>query len=431
MDNLTHGLTGALIARTLPANWNGEPTADPALDPDAALTRPGRWLVPAAVIAANLPDVEAVFLWPPPLGDKAAYLMHHRGWSHSLVGIAGETLLFAGLLWLLARRFGTGGRWAGFTFARGLAVAGLGAGSHLFLDWWNSYGVRPFYPWDKSWYYGDLVFIADPWVWLMLGGALVCGTRRFGRAKWGWYALTAAATAVVVWACDSNVCPWWVTAAWATGAVEIALLRWWGRWRGAAGFGWGLLAAYLVAIGWGKVARVPYERSGWMSSWAHEMKEPIADLPVAGVPWERVVVSRQTNETFGDLTFQQSFFYSGDRISLIPAFPATAGSVAVPLHHVPADLDDDPRWRAWRAFARFPTAVLFEEDGGSTLILGDARWPLQSPGNGDWSLLRVELEALSTPDEMTVDPAMRELLIDAPIIVHESRSFPDYAEEKP
>ena len=462
MDNLTHALTGALIARTLPAKWSGEPVEPSAFDPGGE--RPGRWVLWSSVIAANLPDFEALILWPPPLGDKVAYLLHHRGWSHSLVGIAGEALLFAGLLWVLYRltsperklrptsaasrtssRPVTGacrtagacapdspaGAFVGFTPLRGLTVAGLGAGSHLFLDWWNSYGVRPFYPWDESWYYGDLVFIVDPWVWLMLGGALICGTRRFGRAKWGWYALTAAATLVVAGACWKEQCPWWVLAGWCTGVVEIALLRWWGRWRGAAGFGWALLAAYLVAIGWGKEARVPYNRSDWTSSWAHETKEPIADLPVAGVPWERIVVSRQTNETFGDLTFQQSFFYSGDRISLIPAFPATKGSVPVPLHHVAADLGGDPRWRAWRAFARFPTAVLLEVDDRSTLILGDARWPLQSPDGGDWSTLKIELEERSSTDEMTVDPAIRELLIDAPPIVQELRPFPDYAAEKP
>ena len=276
MDNLAHGLAGALIARTLPAGWNGEPTSDPTLDPDAALTRPGRWLTPAAVVAANLPDVEALVLWPPPLGDKAAYLLHHRGWSHSLVGIACEALLFAGLLWITARAVsperklrptsaasrttrsdgrgrtagacapGSRGVFAGFTPARGLAVAALGAGSHLFLDWWNAYGVRPFYPFDKAWYYGDLVFVVDPWVWLMLAGGVLCGTRRFDRAKWLWYALAFAATAAVVEACRREIVPWWVLVAWLTGVAEVAALRWWGRWRGAAWVGWGMLGAYLL-----------------------------------------------------------------------------------------------------------------------------------------------------------------------------------------
>ena len=391
MDNLTHGLTGALIARTLPADWNGEPTADPAVDPDAALTRPGRWLTPAAVIAANLPDSEALFLWPPPLGDKAAYLMHHRGWSHSLVGIAGETLLFAGLLWLLARRWGTGGRWAGFTFARGLTVAGLGAGSHLFLDWWNSYGVRPFYPWDKSWYYGDLVFIVDPWVWLMLGGALVCGTRRFGRAKWGWYGLAAVGTVVVTGACWKEQCPWWVLAGWLTGAVEIALLRWWGRWRKARWIGWGLVGAYLAAMNW-------VTAHAWQSS-NLQADGPASALPVAGVPWERLLIQPIARDSpTGRLLGPGRTILTG-RVAVLPRrLAAAVGGSPGPSSRLallqvgaadPAEIDrhaNDPRVRAWRSFARFPSFGL--HDGG--LLLGDFRY--SADGGSDWSELRVPLD---------------------------------------
>ena len=52
-------------------------------------------------------------------------------------------MAFAGLLWLLARWRRTARHFAGFTPARGLAVGLLGAGSHLFMDWWNGHGVRP------------------------------------------------------------------------------------------------------------------------------------------------------------------------------------------------------------------------------------------------------------------------------------------------
>jgi inner membrane protein len=41
--------------------------------------------------------------------------------------------------------------------------------SHLALDALNSYGVHPFYPVDDTWYFGDAVFILEPWLWLLLG----------------------------------------------------------------------------------------------------------------------------------------------------------------------------------------------------------------------------------------------------------------------
>ena len=159
--------------------------------------------------------------------------------------------------------------------------------SHLFMDWWNGYGVRPFYPWDPTWYYGDLVFVVDPWVWLMLGGAVVCGTRRFGRTKWGWYALTFAATIAVEEACRRGVVPWWTLAAWLTGVLEIALLWWWGRWRAAPAIGWGLLASYLL------VAAGVTERCGEeVARLANRQTEQrvAAVLPVAGVPWRRLQI---------------------------------------------------------------------------------------------------------------------------------------------
>ena len=434
MDNLAHALTGALIARTLPAGWNGEPTADPALDPDAETTRPGRWVMWASVVAANLPDFEALVLWPPPLGDKAAYLLHHRGWSHSLVGIAAEAAAFAGVLWWLAARGASRGRstpdprppsarasgcqteppvggvFAGFTFSRGLTVTALGAGSHLFLDWWNGYGVRPFYPWDPSWYYGDLVFIVDPWVWLMLGGGLVCGTRRFGRAKWGWYALAAVGTAVVAGACWMEQCPWWVLAGWATGVVEIVLLRLWGRWRFAP-----LVAASLIGAYLGANARWTAEAVEGPAADPHLLEYPdhnrldsVGAMPVAGVPWRRLVISEVT--TIGDggregiINIRSELWdwlgggYTGLAVDTRSRGRAEALNIA-----------DDPEVLAWQSFARFP----FGEWGFGSVgpgpqgqhgefIMGDARYRHAPGARGDWSELRVPVLWTGRPEEPAI-----------------------------
>ena len=41
--------------------------------------------------------------------------------------------------------------------------------THLALDWMNTYGIRLLMPFDGRWFYGDALFIVDPWVWLLLG----------------------------------------------------------------------------------------------------------------------------------------------------------------------------------------------------------------------------------------------------------------------
>jgi inner membrane protein len=54
--------------------------------------------------------------------------------------------------------------------------------SHLALDWTNSYGVHPFWPFDDRWRYGDAVFIVEPWFWVVAVPALVAAsTRRVAR----------------------------------------------------------------------------------------------------------------------------------------------------------------------------------------------------------------------------------------------------------
>jgi inner membrane protein len=36
------------------------------------------------------------------------------------------------------------------------------------LDFLNTYGVRFLYPFSRRWFYGDALFIVDPWVWIAL-----------------------------------------------------------------------------------------------------------------------------------------------------------------------------------------------------------------------------------------------------------------------
>ena len=46
------------------------------------------------------------------------------------------------------------------------------------MDFTNSYGVRPLLPFEDRWFYGDLVFVVDPWIWLILGFGVVLLTAR-------------------------------------------------------------------------------------------------------------------------------------------------------------------------------------------------------------------------------------------------------------
>ena len=147
MENIAHTLVGAVVGRA-------------GLD---RLTPRG---MPTLLIAANLPDIDIVSAF----GGGLAYLDHHRGITHSFAGILCEAPLLAGAILLIDRRSQRNGAPARFLPLLFVALCGLL--SHLLLDWTNSYGVRPWLPFDASWVYGDLVFIVDPTLWLILGGAL-------------------------------------------------------------------------------------------------------------------------------------------------------------------------------------------------------------------------------------------------------------------
>jgi inner membrane protein len=67
-----------------------------------------------------------------------------------------------------------------------LLASVIAAVTHPLMDWTNNYGVRPLLPWSGRWFYGDLVFIIDPYLWLILGGAacLLTSNRRLKIAGW-------------------------------------------------------------------------------------------------------------------------------------------------------------------------------------------------------------------------------------------------------
>jgi len=68
--------------------------------------------------------------------------------------------------------------------------------SHPILDTLNTYGVRWLMPFSSTWFYGDTLFIVDPWVWLVLALGVYSSRRRerlrlSNPARPAWLALAA------------------------------------------------------------------------------------------------------------------------------------------------------------------------------------------------------------------------------------------------
>ncbi|MDM7957426.1 metal-dependent hydrolase [Blastomonas sp.] len=166
MDNFTHGLAGWALAQ-------------------AGLKRMTGLAVPTLIIAANLPDIDAVLSV---LGTQSLAL--RRGWSHGPIALLILPLLLTGAMigferWQVRRRKRPKGRLPVRPLPL-LMLAYIGTLSHPALDYMNNYGIRLLEPFSPRWFYGDTLFIIDAVLWTILPLGIWASRRREAVGKPGW-----------------------------------------------------------------------------------------------------------------------------------------------------------------------------------------------------------------------------------------------------
>ena len=162
MDNIAHTLAGLALA-------------------DAGLKRRTALGTATLAIGANLPDVDAlVYLF----GSGTDALVARRGWTHGVLAMVLLPFALAGLmlLWdrLVRRRRNPALVPADFRAL--VLLSAIGILSHPLLDLLNTYGVRLLMPFSDRWFYGDTLFIVDPWLWLSLAAGVTWSRLRARRA---------------------------------------------------------------------------------------------------------------------------------------------------------------------------------------------------------------------------------------------------------
>ena len=172
MDNFCHTLVGAAFG-------------------EAGLKRRTRFGNPTLMIAANLPDLDVLSF----LVGTADPISFRRGWTHGVYAQLALPLLFAGVMYAIGRLWPRRGvadvarsdverrvpsEVEGPALHAGwlLLLSYIGVYSHVFLDFLNNYGVRVLAPINWRWFYGDALFIADVWLWLILGVGVWLARRQ-------------------------------------------------------------------------------------------------------------------------------------------------------------------------------------------------------------------------------------------------------------
>ena len=191
MEPITHLMTGVCLAR-------------------AGFNRKAAYATVAMTIAAEAPDLDV--LWS--IRGPVAAFQHHRGWTHTFLGLPFEAAIVVGSIWLFHRwrtRQATSSKPPKAPFRWGLlyGFSLIALLSHLLLDWTNNYGLRPFFPFNPHWYAGSFVFIFEPILFLILLIALIApslfgligsevGARKPAFRGRGW-AIAALLGMVALW----------------------------------------------------------------------------------------------------------------------------------------------------------------------------------------------------------------------------------------
>jgi inner membrane protein len=348
MENLTHTLFGLTAAK-------------------AGLERATPLATTTLLIASNMPDIDSVMRFRGAFVD----LENHRGITHSFLGLLILATLLTLILVFLDKKF----RLRHDIFRRPIrplrifGLAYLGGLCHLFMDFTNSYGVRPFLPFSGKWFYGDLVFVVDPWMWLILGGAAMWLTTNGGARVLIWSLLGIVMALLVAFALHQPsdrfplTLPLLVRVIWFAGLALViyGAVRGWGhKGEKVARYALIILLMYWGAMWFAKQTAIDQTRAALPA-------ENISSLSVWPTPanplvWQSVVANNET-------IYSSYVNISGSRTQWqeLPALES---------RFIEA-LKNSPRTNIYMRFARYSISNVEETAEGYTVTLRDVRFDLK------------------------------------------------------
>ncbi len=155
MDNICHTLVGAALAQTGLKRRTGLGAA-------------------TLMIGANFPDIDVLSI---AFGRATEF---RRGWTHGVLALVVLPFVLTGIMiaWDRYSRRSRQVERAPVVPRELVLLSAVSILTHPTLDWMNSYGMRWLMPFDGKWFYGDSLFIVDPWLLLVLGPGVWVSRRR-------------------------------------------------------------------------------------------------------------------------------------------------------------------------------------------------------------------------------------------------------------
>jgi inner membrane protein len=261
--------------------------------------------------------------------------------------------------------------------------------------------MRFFLPWSARWFYGDFVFIIDPFIWMVLGGAAFLLTSRTRKQVGVWIALALIPTYIVVVAAANNrmMTGQIPRVLWIAALIGLVTLY---RWEIARRYGAKIALAALVAVTiycsalatiHGVALRHAKSQAAGIANANTEHVLRVAAMPNMANPIDWLCVMETDRATY---RFDVSLFGQQSDSSDFVRYEKPAGAEAVLV----TEAMQDQRAKIFLGFARFPVIKVVGEDCVSqTLVqLADLRYTEPGKGRGTFSLdVPVECPALEKP----------------------------------
>lgn len=350
MDPLTHTLLGANLAGT-------------------RLGGKTRLATAALVIGANLPDVDSILYFT---GHEDLALGFRRGWTHGVLALLILPFVQTGLLLLYDRwrphlHHRASPRWL-------FLLSALAILTHPALDWLNNYGVRWLMPFRETWFYGDSVYIMDPFLWVVLGVGWLANQRPTPTLMVG----SVIVLGLLTWVVSTRSTQYLIVLA-LVAAILVAALFWRAP-RPLAAVALSIAGIYVagrIALNEATESRVTSElmRGGQVVSAV--MASP---LPLDPTSWD--VVART-----GDVYRYGRYRWIGQTLRLDPlALPVAKDSPEWRRAQL------DPSVRGFMTWVRFPWYEIERDARGTRVLVHDARYAVRRGRTGSFGGVVVKLD---------------------------------------